>query len=1452
MTETTTISQLISVEKQPTVVRLDHLSTGDAGWISQGYYLTEQVQGYLKNLENCLSANKGLGFFLIGHFGSGKSHFLAYLAQQIKTGSLAGFGVRAYPVSLLNYRADQTLESIIESNLGIAATHKERDLNWQAFESRVSSKNMLILDELSEFLRSKPTPQSFNEDVRYLQYLGERGQNHTLWVIAAMQEKIENTGEIDGDLFRKIRDRYPARFILNPAHVRDLISRRILKKKEPYKKAMDGLIAKLKQNFAEDQISYADIVNFYPLHPETINLLEEIRDRFSQARGIIEFTLSRLAGNPSRGIAPFLDRDLGEFLTPDYIVSHFEDLFEIQPEFMPLSRKVLPCLKKELPALFNNEKQRALAFRLLNLLILAHLSPVRNGITSNNAVLWLLQKTSTVDPSRNKKIIEGMLNQMVDQASYIKKADDRFFLDIEDDSRQNLDRIIEKTAGEIKDRGESLFDLLIPLFKSPDFNPFETEQNTWQTRSVTWYFHQRKISVFTGAAPHQDKTTNLESVKLKILLPWGNRETLSDDIHYFVPDSLKLTPDILELAALTSITERPLSPDLINRARERLKQKSGVLFKQVRMCFISGDIISPFCPPQKLFLSKPPQDMTELVNTCAIAVFKKTYPQFESYAPSMGPLPPSVYREFLIYVTEHDLFTGDPPDKIAQIIEGYLVPLKLIKRMGRGYSVMPHLERHELVAKISQTAAQEPSVDRVCQMFFNPVYGLVPEQVNFLLLFLLIHGEIDIIKNGVSYRDACHELPNPSAYDVITPGKGLSPPQIRKLEEICFSLNIRTPQQWNVLAQRQIGTQLRVLARKQRDDLGRFLSRVQEEDNAEEAQSLTMNIQRLMSYWHALEDNDELDGLMQFLYQVDAAHTFLELHQDMILLQAQIEKLIRERARFAHLFSNAIFTNCTDPIIKDGAKDFVTRPTLAEPTELRTWLSEAEKFYLTYTQWYKEAHAKYQDTLKQSPAFGYTPPRVADLKAVGLDGLLAEFKAGREKLKLALCHGVSSLEFSPLCRCGFDGENTTTLSLMSRLRELADTLEASLCRFFKQKNVYQKIKAWAEAGQHHIQGGNIIDYINGKAPYPDPGADLELFNKHLMGLETCKKIEMLEFLKPLTNRIWKHADFKAEVLKQIQNFPEVFRIETAETSKTGDAAMMGLGSWCLEHAIRHGVPLPDAISHTGHQWDASALMQQGWVGAACLDRLEDLNLGEQAEDTILKWIFEGAIPLAASNIRSGLVKTAGFVLSPPTNIEITDLAAIVHDAYCHHYRFLKLLGKKWLQFLGNLSNNHINTAPSLLFDLLDKERASQWLLIDGFGIALVNALKPEISKLLPDWSLENVRFCQVDGRTSTAAFWDDVVLKKWHKQIEKINDIDRLVHERKDFIEIVMLARAELGLAIKKIIKRFDPTKPLLVFSDHGFRLSPDGKSFIHGGQSVLERTVPVIKLLPRLGGLSI
>ena len=165
------IRDFVDVVPQPTVVRLDQLNEAQSGWISERYYITSELERHVGTLRHLLDRQGGSGIFLIGHFGSGKSHFLAYITQQIRAGKLSARPPEVFPISLLNFPASESLESIVTQEVGLQPQAPDRRMVWSKAAELHSKGIFLAVDELSEFLCSKPNRQSFNEDIRFLQFL---------------------------------------------------------------------------------------------------------------------------------------------------------------------------------------------------------------------------------------------------------------------------------------------------------------------------------------------------------------------------------------------------------------------------------------------------------------------------------------------------------------------------------------------------------------------------------------------------------------------------------------------------------------------------------------------------------------------------------------------------------------------------------------------------------------------------------------------------------------------------------------------------------------------------------------------------------------------------------------------------------------------------------------------------------------------------------------------------------------------------------------------------------------------------------------------------------------------------------------------------------------------------------------------------------------------------------
>ena len=97
---------------------------------------------------------------------------------------------------------------------------------------------------------------------------------------------------------------------------------------------------------------------------------------------------------------------------------------------------------------------------------------------------------------------------------------------------------------------------------------------------------------------------------------------------------------------------------------------------------------------------------------------------------------------------------------------------------------------------------------------------------------------------------------------------------------------------------------------------------------------------------------------------------------------------------------------------------------------------------------------------------------MADALAREVEALIAQAKTHR-------CHGLTSLEFQPICRCGFDGAESPLSETLRRFDAAAKRLETELTLFFQQDRVKSKVSDWVKQGiEVHA---TALSYLEGKA-----------------------------------------------------------------------------------------------------------------------------------------------------------------------------------------------------------------------------------------------------------------------------------------------------------------------------------------------------------------------------------
>lgn len=526
--------------------------------LSHSFVITEDIEKILAVILESFRSPTGQGFFIIGTYGSGKSHLLSVLGllarySWAKTSVFSANDElpelaealetqRLLPVMipLTEYPGDTPLEKIIWHeteqaaavagiplslsysvryielfNRYILPVHSKEfleyiqarfdDVTWEQicrddlasahtiivqfinrknltipFEIATDRKALMdslisslkesnwdgvffIIDELSEFLKSKASAQQLNEDTRFLQYLGEASANFPVWIVAALQETIERTGEIAPDVFKKIKDRYHQRLRLTTRHLHELVAKRLIRRKNQQAVQIIGqLYSSLKRGFNQIPVTQETFTSIYPVHPETLELLNQNIDLFSQRRGVVDFLTARIGGRPGSQIPGILDKPCTYLLTPDVIFDHFIDRLSESPQFSQYYLLYQQQMLSRIENLFSDSTDRDAALRTAKTLIILAVSPLSESRSTRelaNMILYRVMDDSiSVGEANYAYFEERILRVLYENISAIRKIssdssrDDRYYIELLAADTESLeDRIARIKPGLVQD-----------------------------------------------------------------------------------------------------------------------------------------------------------------------------------------------------------------------------------------------------------------------------------------------------------------------------------------------------------------------------------------------------------------------------------------------------------------------------------------------------------------------------------------------------------------------------------------------------------------------------------------------------------------------------------------------------------------------------------------------------------------------------------------------------------------------------------------------------------------------------------------------------------------------------------------------------------------------------------------------------------------------------------------
>lgn len=669
---------------------------------------------------------------------------------------------------------------------------RQRGAFFDSLEKRLGQKDaparlLLILDELSEFLRSKPDARAFNEDVRFLQFLGEASRRMPFFVVASLQDQIETTGDIDQSTFGKIKDRYPSRLSLTGTHLRELASARLVKKKPSASSSIAALYRKLRSSFPSLAVSEEDFSALYPVHPGTIELLDDLLPLFSRHRGAVDFLHYQLAGDPKRGIAGLLDQPSDRLLGPDAIFDHFRVRIQETLETSAYVSVVVSFYEKELKRIFAEPEDRETASRLVKILVLLAISPIRRRRKVSELAEMLLRSVTSLDASANYDYVHDLLEKMRLEGAYLtveKGGSDRedvYSIDLAADVQLIIQRRVRSLLDDPGFTFARAVAKLLPYYRSPLLplasfaSGARTERRaSWQkTRreGVLLFFRDGDDPIVSDRAleaiAEQLSSTELDfcillmAPRSEALAPEHLLAKLDESFLLWLPEPLGTgTEEPAELvrraAARMTVRDQLASEGSevalgVVEALEPLIQEDLELTEgAIQRAYRAGELTAPGTTSSLTPAELPSLPFDRLVDRLAEVPLGRRFPKHYQVAPSLD-LPGADASDLLLrdFLRAGEVDSRQISESLRVALDSRLRPLGLVRRTASGYRLQPDPGESPLVrAVLERVGSDRVALEALYRELRKGPFGLLRGGFDLLVLALLYSGQLTAFASG--------------------------------------------------------------------------------------------------------------------------------------------------------------------------------------------------------------------------------------------------------------------------------------------------------------------------------------------------------------------------------------------------------------------------------------------------------------------------------------------------------------------------------------------------------------------------------------------------------------------------------------------------------------------------------------------------------------------------------
>lgn len=797
------IRDLINFQKIKEVIDIDALH--DKQKMVENYVISGSMEEYLVHLLEDIQNDTHKAAQIIGGYGSGKSHLLAFIISILTEKKLRKYikneqvretaekldrefvvihwELQPNDVSLAEYFYDN-IELQLEEKYGIKYTfpplegvidHKKNIMGvLQAVKEENSSRELVVVvDEISDFLKQK-SKEKITRDVQFLRIIGQTALENDFMFIGAMQEHIfTNPKYVDeAESFGRVAERFQI-ITIKRDDIQKVIANRVLNKTREQRIELENLFSGYTKHYPDIQANLSNYIDLFPLHPYVIQIFSELP--YFEKRGIIQFTMQE--------VEKILDEEFPFLITYDLIHDEIESKHTVRNlETVSPVMEAIHTLDSKIDLLEKQDHDLARSIIKALAVLKLHGKSINNGATAEELAntMLILPKKEGWNAEDEISLVIGRLRKVTDGQFINKTEDNYYYLDLA--LSVDYDQVIERKTGNLPEN--ALDDEILVILKDQlrldtelEFGEFDDTCN-WKSRKS---FREGQFIYETGK---KNKVNDDSDYQIVFVSPFcsGNRYYSASNRMIL---SGNLSPELIEslkrVAAAKALINDNYQRSIIQKKYVQLKKD---FTKDFVASYLSNGIVEIGNSKKNItsLISREFSNFDELFTEIKPELFddyfNEEYPKHPKFSQAITG--DNIIGEFSSALNNLISQSGSQTTLFGNS-RSILNALDLLDDGGH-FSTSTSEVARSIMEAAKEGTGKNIKVDEFISRFSETPYGYDPVMTEFILVVLTYNGEIalkavggktisssevaDVFKSGIEAFENIKYLTLESEFDI--------------------------------------------------------------------------------------------------------------------------------------------------------------------------------------------------------------------------------------------------------------------------------------------------------------------------------------------------------------------------------------------------------------------------------------------------------------------------------------------------------------------------------------------------------------------------------------------------------------------------------------------------------------------------------------------------------------